>query len=149
MQAVSSTVSDATRARRFAALIATVSRPVAALCAALLLAGASQVRAQTPEEFYKGRQLTLIVFSGAGSTYDIYARLLVRHFGRHIPGNPTFIVQNLPGGGGLKAIDYLNTIAPKDGSVMGTIGRAACRSSRCSARTRSGSIRCASPGSAA
>jgi tripartite-type tricarboxylate transporter receptor subunit TctC len=81
------------------------------------------VAAQTPEAFYKCRQLTMIVFSGAGSTYDIYARLLARHLGNHIPGKPTFIVQNMQGAGGLKVIDYLYKIAPKDGTVMGTIGR--------------------------
>jgi len=96
----------------------------AAAAAALLLAsGVTAARAQTPEQFYKGRQLTMVVYTGAGSAYDIYARLLVRHLGNHIPGKPTFIVQNMQGAGGLKAIDYLYQIAPKDGSVMGTIGR--------------------------
>jgi tripartite-type tricarboxylate transporter receptor subunit TctC len=96
----------------------------AAAAAALLLAsGVTASHAQTPEQFYKGRQLTMVVYTGAGSAYDIYARLLVRHLGNHIPGKPTFIVQNMQGAGGLKAIDYLYQIAPKDGSVMGTIGR--------------------------
>jgi tripartite-type tricarboxylate transporter receptor subunit TctC len=88
-----------------------------------LVFGAAVASAQTPEQFYNGRQITMIVFSGAGSTYDFYARLLVRHLGSHIPGNPTFVVQNMLGAGGLKAVDYLNKIAPKDGSVIGTIGR--------------------------
>jgi tripartite-type tricarboxylate transporter receptor subunit TctC len=61
----------------------------------LLAAGAASARAQSAEQFYKGRQLSMVVFSGAGSTYDIYARLLVRHLGAHIPGNPTFVVQNI------------------------------------------------------
>jgi tripartite-type tricarboxylate transporter receptor subunit TctC len=108
-----------------------VSRPihvvmrVAALIAAgaWLLVSGVVARSQTAEEFYKGRQLTMIVFAGAGSTYDIYARLLVRHLGNHIPGHPTFIVQNMVGAGGLKVVDYLYRIAPTDGSVMGTIGR--------------------------
>ena len=82
-----------------------------------------RLRAQTPEEFYKGRQLTMIVYSPAGSAYDIYARVLIRHMGKHIPGNPTFIVQYVVGAGGLKAIETLYRIAPKDGSVMGTVGR--------------------------
>jgi tripartite-type tricarboxylate transporter receptor subunit TctC len=89
----------------------------------VLVAAASAAAAQTPAEFYKGRQLTMLVFSGAGSTYDTYARLLVRHFADHIPGKPLFIVQNMLGAGGLKEIEYLNRIAPKDGSVMGVIGR--------------------------
>jgi tripartite-type tricarboxylate transporter receptor subunit TctC len=91
--------------------------------AVLLVFGAAVASAQTPEQFYRGRQITMIVFSGAGSTYDFYARLLVRHLGNHIPGSPTFVVQNMLGAGGLKAVDYLNKIAPKDGSVIGTIGR--------------------------
>jgi tripartite-type tricarboxylate transporter receptor subunit TctC len=101
-------------------------RRVAALLAAatlLLVSGVVVAGSQTPEQFYKGRQLTVLVFSGAGSTYDIYARLLVRHLGNHIPGNPTFVVQNMVGAGGLKVVDYLYRIAPQDGTVMGTIGR--------------------------
>ena len=101
-----------------------VAHPVTALGAAALLAcSMTAAGAQTPEQFYKGRQLSMIVFTGAGSTYDVYARLLVRHLGNHIPGKPNFIVQNVQGAGGLKAIDYLNHIAPKDGTVMGTVGR--------------------------
>ena len=100
-------------------------RRVAAVCPTALLAAccATIAHAQTPEQFYKGRQLTMIVYSGTGSAYDFYARLLVRHMANHIPGKPTFIVQNMQGAGGLKAIEYLYRIAPKDGSVMGTIGR--------------------------
>jgi tripartite-type tricarboxylate transporter receptor subunit TctC len=96
-----------------------------ALAAAVLLfaASVSVVRAQTSEQFYKGRQLSMIVFTGAGSTYDIYARLLVRHLADHIPGKPAIIVQNMPGAGGLKAEEYIYRIAPKDGTVMGTVGR--------------------------
>src|SRR5262245_4892342 len=102
--------------------MAHLSTSVAA-AALVLVASAGIACSQTPEQFYKGRQLSMVVFSGAGSTYDIYARLLVRHLGNHIPGKPTFIVQNMQGAGGLKAIDYLYKIAPKDGSVIGTIGR--------------------------
>jgi tripartite-type tricarboxylate transporter receptor subunit TctC len=102
-----------------------LARRLNAIAAAglLLACAAASARAQTPAEFYKGRQLTMLVFSGAGSTYDIYARLLARHFADHIPGKPTFLVQNMLGAGGLKEIEYLNRIAPKDGSVMGTVGR--------------------------
>src|SRR5262245_60466838 len=58
----------------------------AAAAALMLGCGVSIAAAQTPEQFYKGRQLSMIVFSGPGSTYDVYARLLVRHLGNHIPG---------------------------------------------------------------
>jgi len=88
----------------------------------LLVIWAVAARAQTPE-FYKGRQLTVVVFSGAGSTYDIYARLLARHFGNHLPGRPSVIVQNMLGAGGLKVEEYLYRFAPRDGTVIGTIGR--------------------------
>jgi tripartite-type tricarboxylate transporter receptor subunit TctC len=97
----------------------------AAVAAATLLVAfvASAEPAQTPEQFYKGRQLTMIVYSPAGSAYDIYARVLVRHMGKYIPGSPTFIVQYVVGAGGLKAMETLYRIAPKDGSVIGTVGR--------------------------
>src|SRR5205085_8460615 len=99
-------------------------RRVARVAASLLLVCAATVAgAQTPEQFYKRRQLTMIIFSGAGSAYDFYARLLVRHLGNHIPGKPTFIVQSMQGAGGLKAIEYLYKFAPKDGTVIGTVGR--------------------------
>jgi tripartite-type tricarboxylate transporter receptor subunit TctC len=97
----------------------------AAVAAATLLVAfvASAEPAHTPEQFYKGRQLTMIVYSPAGSAYDIYARVLVRHMGKYIPGSPTFIVQYVVGAGGLKAMETLYRIAPKDGSVIGTVGR--------------------------
>jgi len=102
-----------------------VARRVCAIAAVVLLyaADASVALAQNPEQFYKGRQLSMIVFTGAGSTYDIYARLLARHLGDHIPGKPAIIVQNMPGAGGLKVEEYIYRIAPRDGTVMGTVGR--------------------------
>ena len=73
--------------------------------------------------FYQGKQIGIVVYSDAGSTYDLYARLLGRHMGKHIPGNPAMVAQNMPGAGGLKATEYLYNIAPKDGTVIGTISR--------------------------
>ena len=67
-------------------------------------AGVGLAQAQTPAEFYKGKQMQMMVYSGAGSTYDTYARLLARHMNRHIPGNPTIVVQNMVGAGGLKLV---------------------------------------------
>jgi len=96
-----------------------------AIVAAVLLiaAGICGAAGQTVEQFYKGRQLTMLVFTGAGSTYDIYARVLARHIGDHIPGKPVVVVQNMIGAGGLKVEQYIYRIAPKDGTVAGTIGR--------------------------
>ncbi|MDB5644057.1 MAG: Tripartite-type tricarboxylate transporter, receptor component TctC [Hyphomicrobiales bacterium] len=100
------------------------ARLLATLGATFLVAAAAKpAQAQAPEVFYKGKQMIMLVYSPGGSTYDIYARALVRHMDRHIPGKPNFVVQNMPGAGGLKAIDYLYNIAPKDGSVIGTVGR--------------------------
>jgi len=93
------------------------------LATAMAVPAQAQAPAQAPEVFYKGKQMIMVVYSPAGSTYDFYARALVRHMDRHIPGKPNFVVQNMPGAGGLKAIDYLYNIAPKDGSVIGTVGR--------------------------
>lgn len=89
----------------------------------LALLGGAPAQAQGVEAFYKGRQMSMIIYSPPGSTYDVYARALIRHLPRHIPGEPNIIPQNMPGAGGLKAMDYLYNIAPKDGSVIGTVGR--------------------------
>ncbi len=70
------------------------------------------------DDFYKGKVFTIVVgFTPAGG-YDHYARNLARYIGNHIPGNPTVIVQNMPGAGSLTAVRYLNLTAPKDGTVM-------------------------------
>src|ERR1043166_2074034 len=88
---------------------------VAAL-AALTLSLTAPAGAQ--EEFYRGRTITLIIGSGAGAGYDVYGRLLARHITRHIPGQPRIVVQNMPGAGGIKAANYLATIAVRDGSLI-------------------------------
>jgi tripartite-type tricarboxylate transporter receptor subunit TctC len=94
--------------------------------AAALLAFAAVVspaKAQSVEEFYKGRNVTMVVGFSSGSGYDIYARLLARYMGRYIPGRPTIISQNMPGAGSLRAAQYVASVAPKDGSVLGTMSR--------------------------
>jgi len=73
--------------------------------------------------FYKGRTVTIDIGYSAGGGYDIYARVLARHLGDHIPGNPTVIPQNMPGAGSLKVVNYLYNIAPKDGTVLATFAR--------------------------
>jgi tripartite-type tricarboxylate transporter receptor subunit TctC len=69
--------------------------------------------------FYMGRTVQLRVGSAAGGGYDLIARTIARHMGRHIPGQPVIAVQNVTGGGGLKLLNDLYTVAPKDGSVIG------------------------------
>src|ERR1700709_2375130 len=93
--------------------------------AALLVTSAiiSPARAVAPSEFYKGRTIFVIVGFTPGGGYDLYARLVAQHLGRHIPGNPAVVTQNMPGAGSLKAVNYLYSVAPKDGTVIGTFGR--------------------------
>jgi len=90
--------------------------------AALVLAIAC-ARADPVAEFYKGQQIKLIVGYGTGGGYDVYGRLFARHLGRHIPGNPNVIVQNMPGAGSLRAVNFLANTAPKDGTVIATFSR--------------------------
>jgi tripartite-type tricarboxylate transporter receptor subunit TctC len=87
-----------------------------------MLAG-PQAHADPVADFYKGKQLNLIVGFGPGGGYDIYARMLARNLGRFIPGNPTVVVQNMPGAGSLRAANYLYNISPKDGTAIGTFAR--------------------------
>src|SRR5215470_18063600 len=79
--------------------------------------------ADAVESFYKGKTVQVLVGFGPGGGYDLYARTLARYMGRHIPGNPTMVPQNMPGAGGVKAMNYLYNVARKDGSVIGTFAR--------------------------
>ncbi len=74
-------------------------------------------------DFYKGKTITIIVRSGPGGGYDQYGRLIGNHIGKHIPGNPKVIVQNMPGAGGIVAANYLDSQAPRDGTVVAIIDR--------------------------
>jgi len=95
----------------------TAAMAVAAVCAAV------PAHADAVADFYKGKQINLIVGYGPGGGYDIYARLLARHFGRFVPGSPNVIVQNMPGAGSLRAVNYLYNVAPKDGSAIAMFSR--------------------------
>src|SRR6516164_10904829 len=84
----------------------------------------SSSRAETGQDQaapYKGKTITVITSTGVGGTYDLVARLIARHMTRNIPGHPTMIVQNMPGGGNVLATNYMYNIAPKDGTVFATI----------------------------
>ncbi len=72
-------------------------------------------------KFYKGRNVHAVVGYTPGSTFELYLRMVTRHIGKHIPGNPNVILQHMPGAGSLKATNYLAAVAPKDGSVFGMI----------------------------
>jgi tripartite-type tricarboxylate transporter receptor subunit TctC len=88
-----------------AAVAAVVTRPAAA---------------EDVAAFYKGKTVTILAAHESGTGFDIYARALQRHLQRHIPGNPTVLVQNMPGAGGVVGLNWLYNIAPKDGTTIGT-----------------------------
>jgi tripartite-type tricarboxylate transporter receptor subunit TctC len=94
-----------------------------ALVTAAALIAALPARADDVADFYKGKRVNLIVSYGPGGGYDVYARVLARHIGRHIPGNPNIVVQNMPGAGSLRGANYLYNVAPRDGTAFGTFAR--------------------------
>jgi tripartite-type tricarboxylate transporter receptor subunit TctC len=96
---------------------------VTAAATLLLISTLSAAQAQDLAAFYKGRNLNMEIGYSAGGGYDVYARMLARHIGKHIPGNPTVVTKNLEGAGSLRLANWLYNIAPKDGTEMGTIGR--------------------------
>src|SRR3954470_10550888 len=79
--------------------------------------------AQPVDAFYRDRQVKLIIVTEAGGDYDIWARGIGRHMGRFLPGNPTFVPQNMPGGGQLTGTNHLYNVAAHDGSVIAMLGR--------------------------
>jgi tripartite-type tricarboxylate transporter receptor subunit TctC len=89
----------------------------------LAVAFAHRAQADAVADFYRGRNITVIVGYTAGGGYDLYARALSRHMGKHIPGNPNFVVQNLTGAGSLNAANNIYNVASKDGTVFGTFAR--------------------------
>jgi tripartite-type tricarboxylate transporter receptor subunit TctC len=93
-------------------------RSVAALAAAALVAFGDRAEAS---DFYAGKTVNFIVGTDVGGGFSIYGRVLSRHLGRFIPGNPTLVMKNMPGAGGATAAGYLYRIAPKDGTVIGSV----------------------------
>jgi tripartite-type tricarboxylate transporter receptor subunit TctC len=90
---------------------------------AMLLSLVALAAADAVGDFYKGRAIDLYIGYSVGGAYDLYARVIGRHLGAHIPGNPTLVPKNLEGAGSLRLANYLYRVAPKDGSAIGTIGR--------------------------
>jgi tripartite-type tricarboxylate transporter receptor subunit TctC len=90
----------------------------------LAVAGWQTARAQPAEEFFRGKkEFNLITSSSAGGGYDQYSRLVARHMSKYLPGNPNIIVQNMVGGGGIRAANYIYNVAPTDGTVFSLIDR--------------------------
>jgi tripartite-type tricarboxylate transporter receptor subunit TctC len=95
----------------------------AALTVIMGLAAPLPSAAQSVEDFYKGKQVSVLIGFGPGGANDAWARALARYMGKHLPGNPTLVPQNMPGAGTLKLANHLYNVAPKDGSVFGLINR--------------------------
>jgi tripartite-type tricarboxylate transporter receptor subunit TctC len=97
---------------------------LATLVAATLLGSATLPAAADVADFYRGKRINFVIGYGTGGGYDIYARLLARFIGEHIPGNPTVVPQNMPGAGSRRAANWLYAVAPKDGTVLACLGQA-------------------------
>jgi tripartite-type tricarboxylate transporter receptor subunit TctC len=97
------------------------------LCSAALLGAlcvfVTAAHAQSVEDFYKNKSINLVVGFSVGGGYDLYARHLARHMGKHIPGKPSIVPQNMAGAGSLRAANFIYTAAPKDGTAFGTFSR--------------------------
>jgi len=79
--------------------------------------------AQAQEPFFARKTITISIGYTAGGSYDLYGRLVARHIGKHIPGRPNIVSQNLTGAGSLRAAQFIYSVAPKDGTTFGTFGR--------------------------
>jgi tripartite-type tricarboxylate transporter receptor subunit TctC len=89
----------------------------------IALLSPNSVGAQNVEQFYAGEVVTLYIGFSAGGGYDLYGRLVARHIGKHIPGNPTVVPVNVVGAGSLRLMNWLYSVAPKDGSAFGMVNR--------------------------
>ncbi|HEU0071612.1 MAG TPA: tripartite tricarboxylate transporter substrate-binding protein [Alphaproteobacteria bacterium] len=96
-------------------------RQALSAAAAALVIGLAVPAQAADDGFYKGKQVNLILSAGAGGGYDTYARAFAGYFGKHIPGEPHVVVQGMPGGGGIRAMNYLYEVAPKDGTTIGLV----------------------------
>src|SRR5258705_2777804 len=101
--------------------LTTMLRAVAVVAFALL--PSAMAFAQSPAEFYKGKTVELYIAYSAGGGYDLYARMVARHLGRHIPGNPQIVPKNMEGAGGLRLANWLYQAAPRDGTGIGATSR--------------------------
>jgi tripartite-type tricarboxylate transporter receptor subunit TctC len=99
------------------------NRMICLFAAAAVFGMTGAAGAQSVEQFYAGRQINMLVGSTAGGGYDTQGRLVAKHLGRHIPGNPTIVVQNMPAAGSLAATNHMFNIAAKDGSAIALVQR--------------------------
>lgn len=93
-------------------------RALCGLLSACVVAAAWPAAADPIADFYRGKDIQFIIRTGPGGGYDLYSRLLGRHIGKHVPGNPGFVAVNMPGGGGITAANHVALLAPKNGTVL-------------------------------
>jgi tripartite-type tricarboxylate transporter receptor subunit TctC len=101
------------------------SIPAAAFAITGIIIFVAVARAQSAAEFYRGKSIELDIGYSVGGGYDLYARLIARRLGQHVPGNPTVVPKNMEGAGSLRLANYLYAAAPRDGTVIGAISRGA------------------------
>ncbi|MCC6887645.1 MAG: hypothetical protein IT536_03840 [Hyphomicrobiales bacterium] len=106
--------------RRFREAMSWAPLAAAFLCVPFVCPQANEARAS---DFYSGKTIEIVVAYPAGNGYDVYTRAIARHMGRHIPGNPSFIVRNMPGASGLRAANFIYNVAPHDGLMIGSLSR--------------------------
>jgi tripartite-type tricarboxylate transporter receptor subunit TctC len=94
---------------------------VAAIILALTGLAPSTADAEAVADFYRGKSISMVIATAPGGDYDLRARLVARHIGRHIPGNPAIVPRNMPGGVGIQAANFMATVAPQDGTVLHAI----------------------------
>jgi len=100
-----------------------ITGSIGALLAAATSMAAATVQAQSAAEFYGKNEITMVIGYNPGGTYDLYARLVAKHLGKHIPGNPNIIPKNVPGVGGIKAANFLYKQAARDGATIGVLSQ--------------------------
>lgn len=88
-----------------------------------ILAGCGSAHGQPSQEFYKNKQIRMIIGHPVGNDYDLAGRFLARYLSKHIPGEPTIIVQNMPAAASIAAANFLYAQAPRDGTVFGSFSR--------------------------
>jgi len=98
-------------------------RAACGVLAVLSLCPIWHAHGQTPAEFYRGKTVEIYIGTSVGGGYDAYARMLARHLGKYIAGNPTVVAKNMEGGGGMRLANFLYNAAPKDGTAFGTFNR--------------------------
>src|SRR5687768_6368195 len=102
---------------------ARVFRRVCLFATAMLAVPAPSPASAQQSDYFAGKTVRMIIGLGSGGGYDLWARLVARHIGKHLPGNPTVIAQNMEGAGSFRAANHMQSVAPRDGTMLALIAR--------------------------